>query len=175
MILYFLLPLPPLFPPSLSPHEDKMAAIRLKVRPSKYTCKLLLQGINQPIRTRRRLRSQPKARENASEQVAITFGFDWLEKRARTLSQSLLCKKIPKHRWSFELCVIYTQDIQQHVLMRLRSLLFGDNADAETTGEVLEYFMRRLSSVQTAERDSAVKVSIAKLFSLLLLFLSAGD
>mgnify|MGYP000527248117 FL=1 len=59
--------------------------------------------------------------------------------------------------------------------MRLRSLLFGDNADAETTGEVLEYFMRRLSSVQTAERDSAVKVSIAKLFSLLFLCLSAGD
>lgn len=59
--------------------------------------------------------------------------------------------------------------------MRLRSLLFGDNADAETTGEVLEYFMRRLSSVQTAERDSAVKVCIAKLFSLLLLCLSAGD
>ena len=78
MILYFVLPLSP---PSLSPHEDKMAAIRLKVRPSKYTCELLLQGINQPIRTRRRprrrLRSQPKARENASEQVAITFGFDW--------------------------------------------------------------------------------------------------
>ena len=59
--------------------------------------------------------------------------------------------------------------------MRLRSLLFGDNADAETTGEVLEYFMRRLSSVQTAERDSAVKVSIAELFSLLLLCPSAGD
>lgn len=48
-------------------------------------------------------------------------------------------------------------DIQQHVLGRLRSLLFGDNSDAETTLEVLEYFMRRLSSVQTAERDSAVK------------------
>lgn len=50
------------------------------------------------------------------------------------------------------------QDIQRHVLGRLRSLLFCDNADAESTGEVLEYFMRRLSSVQTAERDSAVKV-----------------
>ena len=44
------------------------------------------------------------------------------------------------------------------MLGRLRSLLFGNEADAESTGEVLEYFMRRLSSVQTAERDSAVKV-----------------
>lgn len=59
--------------------------------------------------------------------------------------------------------------------MRLRSLLFGDNADAETTGGVLEYFMRRLSSVQTAERDSAVKVSIAHLFSLLVLCVGSGD
>lgn len=50
------------------------------------------------------------------------------------------------------------QDIQRHVLGRLRSLLFGSEADADSTGEVLEYFMRRLSSVQTAERDSAVKV-----------------
>nr|XP_058960995.1 integrator complex subunit 1-like isoform X3 [Pocillopora verrucosa] len=48
-------------------------------------------------------------------------------------------------------------DIQRHVLGRLRSLLFGSEADADSTGEVLEYFMRRLSSVQTAERDSAVK------------------
>ena len=54
--------------------------------------------------------------------------------------------------------VIFVQDIQRHVLGRLRSLLFGNEADAESTGEVLEYFMRRLSSVQTAERDSAVKV-----------------
>ena len=54
--------------------------------------------------------------------------------------------------------VIFIQDIQRHVLGRLRSLLFGNEADAESTGEVLEYFMRRLSSVQTAERDSAVKV-----------------
>jgi len=38
-------------------------------------------------------------------------------------------------------------------------LLFGESADAESTGEVLEYFMRRLSSLQTTERDSAVKVS----------------
>lgn len=50
------------------------------------------------------------------------------------------------------------QDIQKHVLARLRSLLFGTSADAESTVEVLEYFMRRLSSAQTPERDSAVKV-----------------
>ena len=54
--------------------------------------------------------------------------------------------------------MVFLQDIQRHVLGRLRSLLFGNEADAESTGEVLEYFMRRLSSVQTAERDSAVKV-----------------
>lgn len=56
------------------------------------------------------------------------------------------------------------QDIQRHVLGRLRSLLFGSEADADSTGEVLEYFMRRLSSVQTAERDSAVKVEYILVF-----------
>ena len=61
-------------------------------------------------------------------------------------------------------CVIFAQDIQRHVLGRLRSLLFGNEADAESTGEVLEYFMRRLSSVQTAERDSAVKVQFKNVF-----------
>ena len=61
-------------------------------------------------------------------------------------------------------CVISAQDIQRHVLGRLRSLLFDNEADAESTGEVLEYFMRRLSSVQTAERDSAVKVQFNFVF-----------
>ena len=61
------------------------------------------------------------------------------------------------------------QDIQRHVLGRLRSLLFGNEADAESTGEVLEYFMRRLSSVQTAERDSAVKVTFVWVYYTVLL------
>lgn len=60
--------------------------------------------------------------------------------------------------------MIFAQDIQRHVLGRLRSLLFGNEADPESTGEVLEYFMRRLSSVQTAERDSAVKVQFHNVF-----------
>ena len=44
------------------------------------------------------------------------------------------------------------------MLCRLRALLFGHSADAESTLEVLDYFMRRLTSPQTPERDSAVKV-----------------
>jgi len=44
--------------------------------------------------------------------------------------------------------------------MRLRCLLSGPSADGDATVEVLEYFMRRLSSGMTKERDAAIKVSL---------------
>ncbi|XP_048575697.1 integrator complex subunit 1 [Nematostella vectensis] len=48
-------------------------------------------------------------------------------------------------------------NIQGHVLTRLRALLREEAATAESTAEVLEYFMRRLSSIVTAERNAATK------------------
>ncbi|XP_031573151.1 integrator complex subunit 1-like [Actinia tenebrosa] len=46
---------------------------------------------------------------------------------------------------------------QKHVLSRLRWLLTGPSADADSTVEVIEYFMRRLSSSITKERNAAAK------------------
>lgn len=79
----------------------------------------------------------------------------WIEKNCMNL---VVFSCLNSFSLSCCMLVFLFQDIQRHVLGRLRSLLFGSEADADSTGEVLEYFMRRLSSVQTAERDSAVKV-----------------
>ncbi|KAK3730373.1 hypothetical protein QZH41_020667 [Actinostola sp. cb2023] len=46
---------------------------------------------------------------------------------------------------------------QKHVLSRLRCLLMGPSDDGDATVEVLEYFMRRLSSGVTKERNAAAK------------------
>ena len=48
---------------------------------------------------------------------------------------------------------------QRQLLLRLQDLLLGPKADEQTTCEVMDYFMRRLSSPQVASRVLAMKVS----------------
>lgn len=52
------------------------------------------------------------------------------------------------------------QQKQQQLLGRLQDLLLGPKADEQTTCEVLDYFLRRLSSSQVASRVLAMKVSL---------------
>lgn len=47
---------------------------------------------------------------------------------------------------------------QRQLLGRLQDLLLGSKADEQTTCEVLDYFLRRLSSSQVASRVLAMKV-----------------
>ncbi|KPP72873.1 integrator complex subunit 1-like, partial [Scleropages formosus] len=49
------------------------------------------------------------------------------------------------------------QQKQQQLLLRLQDLLLGPKADEQTTCEVLDYFLRRLSSSQVASRVLAMK------------------
>uniref|UniRef100_A0A3B3QNR6 Integrator complex subunit 1 n=1 Tax=Paramormyrops kingsleyae TaxID=1676925 RepID=A0A3B3QNR6_9TELE len=49
------------------------------------------------------------------------------------------------------------QQKQRQLLLRLQDLLLGPKADEQTTCEVLEYFLRRLSSPQAASRVLAMK------------------
>lgn len=51
------------------------------------------------------------------------------------------------------------QQKQRQLLGRLQDLLLGPKADEQTTCEVLDYFLRRLSSSQVASRVLATKVS----------------
>lgn len=53
---------------------------------------------------------------------------------------------------------------QQQLLSRLQTLVHNSNVDSTTTHEVMDYFLKRLSSTQAANRALATKV----LFSLLL-------
>lgn len=50
------------------------------------------------------------------------------------------------------------QQKQRQLLGRLQDLLLGPKADEQTTCEVLDYFLRRLSSSQVASRVLAMKV-----------------
>lgn len=50
------------------------------------------------------------------------------------------------------------QQKQRQLLGRLQDLLLGSKADEQTTCEVLDYFLRRLSSSQVASRVLAMKV-----------------
>lgn len=50
------------------------------------------------------------------------------------------------------------QQKQRQLLGRLQDLLLGPKADEQTTCEVLDYFLRRLSSTQVASRVLAMKV-----------------
>lgn len=50
------------------------------------------------------------------------------------------------------------QQKQRQLLGRLQDLLLGPKADEQTTCEVLDYFLRRLSSPQVASRVLAMKV-----------------
>lgn len=52
------------------------------------------------------------------------------------------------------------QQKQRQLLGRLQDLLLGPKADEQTTCEVLDYFLRRLSSSQVASRVLAVKVNV---------------
>ncbi|XP_028842567.1 integrator complex subunit 1 isoform X2 [Denticeps clupeoides] len=49
------------------------------------------------------------------------------------------------------------QQKQRQLLLRLQDLLLGSKADEQTTREVLDYFLRRLSSSQVASRVLAMK------------------
>lgn len=53
---------------------------------------------------------------------------------------------------------VQRQQKQRQLLGRLQDLLLGPKADEHTTCEVLDYFLRRLSSSQVASRVLAMKV-----------------
>lgn len=53
---------------------------------------------------------------------------------------------------------VQRQQKQRQLLGRLQDLLLGSKADEHTTCEVLDYFLRRLSSSQVASRVLAMKV-----------------
>ena len=54
--------------------------------------------------------------------------------------------------------LLQRQQKQRQLLGRLQDLLLGPKADEQTTCEVLDYFLRRLSSPQVASRVLAMKV-----------------
>lgn len=67
--------------------------------------------------------------------------------------------------WKGQLLAPQRQQKQRQLLGRLQDLLLGPKADEQTTCEVLDYFLRRLSSSQVASRVLAMKVSKRKIFS----------
>lgn len=59
---------------------------------------------------------------------------------------------------NYHLSSCQRQQKQRQLLERLQDLLLGPKADEQTTCEVLDYFLRRLSSSQVASRVLAIKV-----------------
>ena len=47
---------------------------------------------------------------------------------------------------------------QQQLLSRLQTLVHDTNTDSSTTHEVMDYFLKRLSSTQASNRALATKV-----------------
>lgn len=65
-------------------------------------------------------------------------------------------RQLYKHNYDF----LQRQQKQRQLLSRLQDLLLGPKADEQTTCEVLDYFLRRLSSPQVSSRVLAMKVSV---------------
>ena len=55
-------------------------------------------------------------------------------------------------------CYFQKQKKQEQLLSRLQVLLHSPTSDPRTLCEVLDYFLRKLSSSQSSNRDMAVKV-----------------
>lgn len=89
----------------------------------------------------------------------------WLEKSLTPASQRIrLLRFISStqtnkcHFFLLSLSLHQRQQKQRQLLGRLQDLLLGPKADEQTTCEVLDYFLRRLSSSQVASRVLAMKV-----------------
>ena len=55
---------------------------------------------------------------------------------------------------------------QQQLLSRLQALVHDANSDSSTTHEVMDYFLKRLSSTQASNRALATKVRCLKMETL---------
>ena len=53
---------------------------------------------------------------------------------------------------------------QQQLLSRLQALVHNADTDSSTTHEVMDYFLKRLSSTQASNRALATKVKLKHLY-----------
>lgn len=112
------------------------------------SCFMMLLMNRPQVKKKRRVRVRTSVPRNA--RWAVSWG---------CLLLPTFCASQIWFHWTDQLTTPQRQQKQRQLLGRLQDLLLGPKADEQTTCEVLDYFLRRLSSSQVASRVLAMKVS----------------
>lgn len=102
-------------------------------------------------------RPQVKKRRRARVRSSVPRNARWVVSWGSVLLPAFCASRI-WFNWKGQFLAPQRQQKQRQLLGRLQDLLLGPKADEQTTCEVLDYFLRRLSSSQVASRVLAMKV-----------------
>lgn len=116
------------------------------------SCFMMLLMNRPQVKKKRKVRVRTSVPRNAR------WAFSW-----GSLLLPTSCASQIWFHWTGLLLTPQRQQKQRQLLGRLQDLLLGPKADEQTTCEVLDYFLRRLSSSQVASRVLAMKVSRMKI------------